>query len=159
VKISLIAAMAENRVIGRGLTMPWQLPEDLRRFRAITWGQTLIMGRKTFESLGGPLPGRTTIVLTRNPDFQPSGCLVARSPEAALGLAGSGTEVFICGGGEIYRQFLTMADRIYLTVIHRKIAGDVFFPEIPDDFLLCSAETVSGPEPHTYRVYEKRPAS
>lgn len=157
-RISLIAAMAENRVIGRGLAMPWQLPEDLRRFREITWGQTLIMGRKTFASLGAPLPGRTTIVLSRTPGFRSEGCLIAHTVEEALCLAGFAEEVFICGGGEIYRLFLPMADRIYLTVLHREIAGDVFFPEIPDNFLLCSTETVSEPEPHTYRLYEKRPA-
>jgi dihydrofolate reductase len=154
--ISLIAAMAENRVIGSGPNIPWDLPDDRRRFREITWGHPLIMGRRTFETLERPLPGRTTIVLTRNPDFRQAGCLIVRTPEGALGLAAGAEEVFICGGEEIYRAFMPRADRIYLTVIHRAFDGDVLFPEIPPEFKVNDRVFVPEPIPHTFLVYERK---
>jgi dihydrofolate reductase len=153
--ISLIAAMAENRVIGRGPNIPWDLPDDLRRFREITWGHPLIMGRKTFATLERPLPGRSTIVLTRNPVFRPAGCLVAHDLEAALRLAEGAEEVFICGGGDLYRQAMHRADRIYLTVLHRDFDGDALFPEIPPRFTVVDREFVPAPLPHTFLVYER----
>jgi dihydrofolate reductase len=153
--ISLIAAMAENRVIGRGSVIPWDLPDDLRRFREITWDRPVIMGRKTFESLGRPLPGRMNIVLTRRIDFKPAGCLVAHDLEAALRLAEEADEVFICGGGELYRQAMPRADRIFLTVLHRDFDGDALFPEIPPHFTLVDREFVPGLLPHTFLVYER----
>jgi len=154
--ISLIAAMAENRVIGSGPNIPWELPDDRRRFREITWGHLLILGRRTFETLQGPLPGRSTIVLTRNPDFRPEGCLIAHSPEGALGLAEGASEVFICGGEEIYRDYMPLAARIYLTVVHRDYDGDTFFPEIPPEFIVVDREFVPEPIPHTFLVYERK---
>lgn len=154
--IALIAAMAENRVIGRGPVIPWDLPDDRKRFREITWGRPVIMGRKTFETLEKPLPGRLNIVLTRRGDYKPSGCRVARDPKQALALAGDAEEVFICGGAEIYREFMPLADRIHLTVIHRDCDGDVRFPELPPDFTVIDREFVPEPIPHTFFVYERQ---
>jgi dihydrofolate reductase len=155
-KISLIAAMAENRVIGRGPDIPWDLPDDRKRFRELTWGYPVIMGRKTFETLDGPLPGRLNIILTRDRNYRAAGCLVVHEPKEALAGAGDAEELFICGGGEVYREFLPLADRIYLTVIHRAVDGDVLFPEIPGDFAVAGEEPVAEPVPHTFFVYEKR---
>ena len=154
--ISLIAAMAHNRVIGKGAVIPWDLPDDRRRFRELTWGRPVIMGRKTFETLGRPLPGRTTIILTRNAGYKPEGCLVAHDLEAALRLAENAEEVFVCGGEEVYRAFLPLADRIYLTVIHRDFDGDVLFPEIPSEFALTDKAFVPEPVPHTFMAYRRR---
>ncbi|MRR34175.1 dihydrofolate reductase [bacterium] len=154
--ISLIAAMAENRVIGSGPDIPWDLPDDRRRFREITWGHPVIMGRKTFETLQGPLPGRSTIVLTRNPDLRLQGCLVAHTLEGALALAEGVEEVFICGGEDIYRDYMLLAARIYLTVVHRGYDGDTFFPEIPPEFIAVDRQFVPEPIPHTFLVYERK---
>lgn len=154
--ISLIAAMAENRVIGSGPHIPWDLPDDRRRFREITWGRPLIMGRKTFESLDRPLEGRLNIVMTRRRDYEPAGCLVARDPEEALALAGDADEVFICGGEEIYRRFMPRADKIYLTVIHRNFDGNVLFPKIPPELMVTVREFVPEPIPHTFLVYQRK---
>jgi dihydrofolate reductase len=132
--ISIIAAMAENRVIGRGGAIPWDIPADRRRFRELTTGHPIIMGRKTFESIGRQLPGRMNIILTRQQEFQANGCCVAQTLEDAL-LACTGVdEVFICGGEELYRLALPLAERIYLTVVHGECGGDAFFPPIPADF-------------------------
>lgn len=154
--ISLIAAIAENRVIGRGPVIPWDLPDDRRRFRELTWGRPVIMGRKTFETLEMPLPGRLNIVLTRNKEYKPAGCLAARDQKEALALAGDADEVFVCGGEEVYRLFMPLADRIHLTLIHREFEGDVLFPEIPPDFTVTDREFVPEPIPHTFFVYERK---
>jgi len=158
-RINIIAAMAENRVIGKDNRIPWDLADDRRRFREITWGHTLIMGRRTFESIGCPLPGRTTIVLSRDAGYRPAGVLAARDLETALARAGGDREVFICGGGEVYRQAMSLADRIYLTVLHRDFDGDVFFPGIPADFVEGKREFVPEPIPHTFILYERKKAS
>lgn len=121
--------MAENGVIGRDNRLPWRLPDDMRHFRTLTLGQTVIMGRKTFESLDGPLSGRRNIVLSRNPDYRPAGVTVASSLDEALGLC-SDKEVFVVGGSQIYECAIPRADRIYLTLIHETIDGDVHFPPI-----------------------------
>jgi dihydrofolate reductase len=155
-KISLIAAMAENRVIGRGAEIPWDLPDDRKRFRELTWGHPVVMGRKTFETLDGPLPGRENIVLTRDRDYRAAGCRVVHERDEVLAVAGDAEELFICGGEEVYREFLPLADRIYLTVIHQEVAGEVLFPEIPGDFVVTEQETVAEPVPHTFFVYEKK---
>jgi dihydrofolate reductase len=148
--------MAENRVIGRGAAIPWDLPDDRRRFREITWGHPVVMGRKTFETLDGPLPGRENIVLTRDRDYRAAGCRVVHERDEVLAVAGDAEELFICGGEEVYREFLPLADRIYLTVIHQEVAGEVLFPEIPGDFVVTEQETVAEPVPHTFFVYEKK---
>lgn len=128
-QISIIAAMAENRVIGRDNELPWRLPADLRHFKALTIGKPIIMGRKTWESLPGLLPDRPHIVITGEQDYQAEGCTIVHSIDEALAAAGDVPEVMIVGGGSFYAQMLPEADRIYLTLIHAEIEGDAFFPE------------------------------
>jgi dihydrofolate reductase len=127
-RISIIAAVAENGVIGRDNRMPWHLSDDLKRFKALTMGHHIVMGRRTWESLGRPLPGRTSVVVTRDPTFAAPGCLVAHSLDEAIGLCGDDAEVFVIGGGEVYRQALPIADRIYLTEIKADFEGETMFP-------------------------------
>ncbi len=128
-RVSVIAALARNRVIGIENRLPWRLPEDLAHFKALTLNHPILMGRKTFESLGRPLPGRTNIVITRNPDYRPEGCLVADSIPAALALCEDADEVFFIGGAELYAQAIPLADRLYLTEVDIEAAGDAWFPE------------------------------
>ncbi len=127
---SLIVALAENGVIGRDGRLPWHLSADLRRFKQLTMGHTIVMGRKTFESIGRPLPGRTSIVVTRQPDYHPPGVVVAASLDEARRRAGGDRELFYIGGGEIYRQVLPQVERIYMTRVHAQITGDTVFPEL-----------------------------
>jgi len=155
-KILLIAAMAKNRVIGRDNAIPWHIPGEQQRFKAITMGHTLIMGRKTFESIGRALPGRKTIIVSRNPEYRAAGCLVAQSLTAALALCAETETIFLAGGGEIYRQGLELAQAIYLTVLDREVEGEVFFPEFdPRQFRKISAERVNGPEAYTFSIYQR----
>ena len=128
-RISLLVAMAKNRVIGVNNTLPWHLPADLKRFKAMTMEHHIVMGRKTYESIGMPLPGRTSVVVTRNADYAPPGVVVANSLEAALSACGSDTEIFVIGGAEIFTQALEFADTLYITEIKRDVAGDVSFPK------------------------------
>lgn len=129
--ISLIVAMDEERGIGVEGRLPWHLPADLKRFKSLTMGHHLITGRITYESIGNPLPGRTMIIVTRNPNYQPDGCLVARSLETAVEFARMGMEdeVFVIGGGDLFEQAIDLADRIYLTQVHAILPADVYFPE------------------------------
>ena len=120
--------MAENRVIGRDGGLPWQLPDDLKHFKRLTVDHTVIMGRKTFEEISQPLANRRNVVISRNPDFRPQGVTVVPSLAEALALGATEREVFVIGGGEIYRQAMPQADRIYLTVIHARVEGDTWFP-------------------------------
>ena len=129
--ISIIAALAENRVIGRAGAIPWDIPEDRRHFRELTMGHPVIMGRKTFEAIGHALPGRKNIILSRRTGFQAEGCLVANDLRSALEACAGSAEVFICGGGELYREALPLADKIYLTIIPGETVGDTFFPGLP----------------------------
>ncbi|MDD5215675.1 MAG: dihydrofolate reductase [Methylococcales bacterium] len=129
-KISLIVAMSKNRVIGRDNKMPWHLSTDLKRFRAITMNSPILMGRKTFESIGKPLDGRTNLILSKNANYQPQGCLVFQSLESALDAAKNyGEEVFIIGGATLYEIALPLAKRLYLTDIQAEFEGDTFFPK------------------------------
>ena len=128
-RISIIAALAQNRVIGRGNSLPWRLPADLRQFRTLTLGKPVIMGRRTYESLGRPLPERENIVITRNSDYRASGCLVAHDLEQALAAAGEAPEAMIIGGANLYSQALPLAGRMYLTLVHAWFLGDTRFPE------------------------------
>lgn len=130
-RVSLIVAMARNRVIGAGNRLPWHLPSDLKRFKALTMGHHIIMGRKTFESIGRLLPGRTSVIVSRNPGFRFEGALIADSLDKALALAAADNEVFVIGGEEIFREALKIADRILLTEIHRDFEGDAVFPPLP----------------------------
>lgn len=116
-------------MIGIGNTLPWRLPADLRHFKRLTLGHPILMGRKTWDSLGKPLPGRTSIIITRNPDFVAQGCLVAHSLEEALAYHPNTGEVFCIGGADLYKQVLPLADRLYLTEIQRDYEGDAWFPE------------------------------
>ena len=125
--IVLIAALAANRVIGRGNQLPWRIPGDLPRFKALTLGQTLVMGRKTFESIGRPLPGRQTVVITRNRHFTASGVRIAHDLPAALAQVTT-AETFVAGGGEIYAQALPMAEALQLTEIDADFEGDAYAP-------------------------------
>ena len=129
-QISLVVAMSENGVIGRDNALPWHLPADLRYFKALTLGKPVIMGRKTYMSIGRPLPGRQNIVLTRDAAFQAPGCDVCTSLEDARARAGDAEEIMIIGGSALYKETLDHADRIYLTEIHASIEGDTWFPEI-----------------------------
>ena len=132
ITISAIVAMAENRVIGKNNQLPWRLPADLRHFKAITTGHPVLMGRKTYESIGKPLPNRTNIIMTRNPSYQAPGCIVVTSIQGAIqsAISTKSLELFIIGGEEIYKQFLPYIQKMYLTLIHHTFEGDAFFPEI-----------------------------
>lgn len=127
--ISLVVAMAQNRVIGKNNALPWRLSPDLKRFRRITMGHPIIMGRKTYESIGRPLDGRKNIVISRNPEFRPEGVSLAGGIDEALASAND-DEIMIIGGADIYEQTLPRAGRIYLTLIHESFDGDAYFPEI-----------------------------
>ena len=127
--ISLIAAMARNRIIGKDNDMPWHLPADLAHFKRVTMGKPVIMGRRTYESIGFPLPGRKNVVITRNADYAPEGIVVVDSVEAALSEVSDADEVMIIGGGQLYREMLPHADRLYLTRIQADIEGDTEFPD------------------------------
>jgi dihydrofolate reductase len=133
-KLSLIAAVADNGVIGRDNKLPWYLPQDLRYFRAVTMGKPVVMGRRTWESMNRPLPGRTNIVITRQAGYQAEGAYVVADLDSAVtlaervGLADGVEEVMVIGGAEIYRMALPGADRLYLTEVHTEVTGDVFFP-------------------------------
>ncbi|HOW76055.1 MAG TPA: type 3 dihydrofolate reductase [Candidatus Competibacteraceae bacterium] len=127
--LTLIAALAHNRVIGRDNRLPWRLPADLRFFKQTTMGKSLLMGRRTWESIGRPLPGRRMIVLTGHPGYSAPGCTVAHSLDEALTLAGPVAEIMVIGGAALYAQTLPLAARLYLTVVEADIPGDVWFPE------------------------------
>lgn len=135
-KCSMIVAMSENRVIGINNKLPWYLPNDLKYFKQVTMGKPIIMGRKTYESIGKPLPGRANIVITRNTQWQAEGVKVAHSLEQAIALAEAisnidgQSEVMIIGGDQIYKACLPQVDRVYLTKVHAEVQGDAWFPEV-----------------------------
>ena len=130
-KISLIVAMAANRVIGLDNKMPWHLSADLKKFKAITMGSPIVMGRKTYESIGRPLPGRSNIIISRNLDYQQADCLVFNDIKTAIEASSKDAEeIFIIGGAELYKATLPHADNLYLTLINQDFDGDTFFPEI-----------------------------
>jgi len=160
VEVIIIAAMAANRVIGRGNSIPWHLPEELQWFKATTMGHVLIMGRKTHESIGRPLPGRRTIVISRNPDLRLPGCTTARSLEQALTLSAGHDKVFIAGGSQIYALALPLADTILLSILEQEIAGDTFFPPVPEgEFTETARTALSGPTPYTRIIYQRKQPS
>lgn len=130
-KISLIVAMSENRVIGKDNKLPWHIPEDLRRFKSVTSGHPVIMGRKTYDSIGRPLPGRLNIVITRDHTYRNDAVSVVYSLDDAIKLASQSDEqeIFIIGGGQIFEQAITLAHKLYLTVVHTEIEGDTYFPD------------------------------
>jgi dihydrofolate reductase len=128
-RISLIAALADNRVIGKDNRLLWHLPADLQHFKQLTLHKPIVMGRKTWESLPGLLPQRTHIVISRNPDYRAPGCILAPSPKAAIRAAGAVPEIMVVGGAAIYRHMLPLADRLYLTLVHESFAGNARFPQ------------------------------
>jgi len=160
VEVIIIAAMAANRVIGRGNTIPWHIPEELQWFKATTMGHVLIMGRKTHESIGRPLPGRTTIVISRDQNRRFPGCTTVQGLKQALELCAGRDKVFIAGGAQIYTQALDLTDTIILTVLDREVAGDTFFPPLPEgEFTETSRTAIPGPPPYTRITYQRtRPA-
>jgi dihydrofolate reductase len=129
-RIAFVVAFDRKRVIGKDGRLPWKLPDDMKRVRETTMGKPLIMGRRTFESIGRALPGRTNIVLTRDAGFAREGVLVAHTPEEALALAADAPEVIVFGGADVFARFLPEADRIYLTEVDADVGGDTFFPEL-----------------------------
>ncbi|MBI9042338.1 dihydrofolate reductase [Lutibacter sp.] len=128
--ITIIAAIAENNALGKNNKLIWHLPADLKRFKKVTLNHHIIMGRKTFESLGKPLPNRTTIIITRNTNYKVEGCIVVNSLKEALNAAKSDENPYILGGAEIYNQALDVADKLDLTFVHHNFEADVFFPKI-----------------------------
>lgn len=160
-QISLIVAASSNGVIGADGGLPWHLPDDFRHFKQTTMGKPVIMGRKTYESIGKPLPGRRNIVLTQRADYRAEGALVTGSLAEALAAAGDAEEAFVIGGGEIYRGFLDRAGRIYLTRVDAVVDGDTYFPQLdPREWSLTSVETHPADGRHAYafefRVYDRR---
>lgn len=160
-RIVLIAALTENHVIGRDNALPWRLPNDLKHFKAKTLGRTIIMGRKTFESIGRPLPDRRTIVVTRNAAFSHDGITTAASLDDAIKQASDQDEIYIVGGAQVYEQAIDLADRLELTLVHTNLDGDAFFPDFPDDkWQQAADERHDADERHAYsysfRTYDRK---
>ncbi|WP_429187820.1 type 3 dihydrofolate reductase [Aeromonas veronii] len=162
-KISMIAAMAHDRVIGKDNQMPWHQPADLAHFKRVTLGKPVLMGRKTFESIGRPLPGRRNLVISRNPDYQAEGIEVVGSVEAALALlAGSSVEeLMVIGGGHLYAEMLPSADCLYLTRIDLAVEGDTRFPAFDDgqwQRVDCESHPADekNPHPYSFETWQRR---
>ena len=158
--ISLIVAKANNNVIGKNNQLIWHLPADLKHFKTITMGHTVVMGRKTYESMMKPLPGRTNVVITRQENYHPEGVIIKTSLEDALKDL-EGGEVFIIGGGEIFKQAMALANKLYITEIHANFEGDTFFPEInPDEWVKTDIENhlkdEKNPYDYTYITYVRK---
>lgn len=157
--LTLVVAYSENRVIGRDNTLPWKLPGDLAHFKRTTLGSPIIMGRKTWDSLGRALPGRTNIVVTRNPDFVAPGALVAPSLQAAINACANAPRAFVIGGAQIYEQAIPLAHRVIATEVHAHVDGDAFFPGLASEQW---RETSREPQPeengyaYDFVVYERR---
>jgi len=152
-RVSLIAALAENRVIGRDNQLPWRISADLKHFKALTMGKPIVMGRKTWESIGRPLPGRENIVVTRDTAYQAEGCQVVHSIKRALDVAGGVDEIMIIGGAGLYQQTLERADRLYLTRVRAEVEGDTWFPEIdPQQWreVACESHPADESNEHDY---------
>ena len=157
--ISLVVACGEGHVIGQRGAMPWHLPADLKYFKRITMGKPIVMGSKTYQSIGRPLPGRHNIVISRNPEFGAPGCDVRTSLGAAMSAAGAVPEIMVIGGAKIYALALPLAHRIYLTDIHQSYEGDTFFPHIGDDWHEVSREVhdAQGNDPaYSFVLLERR---
>ena len=159
--ISLIVAVADSGVIGRDNTLPWHLPDDLKRFRQMTLKKPVVMGRKTFESIGKPLPGRQNIVVSRSTNYQREGVAVVHGVDEALRVAGGAPEIMVIGGSDLFRLFLPRASRIHLTRVHGDIAGDVMWPALEErEWRVIEREAHDADERHayamTFEVWEKR---
>ncbi|HYC87888.1 MAG TPA: dihydrofolate reductase [Thermoanaerobaculia bacterium] len=162
-KLSLMAALSTNNVIGRDNEVPWRLSTDLKRLKAMTMGHHVIMGRKTYESVGKPLPGRTNVVITRQEGYAPEGVTVVHSLEEAVRVAARAgeEEAFLLGGAQIYAQAMHRADRMYLTRVHAEVEGDTWFPDFDDvsEWRLTDAEHFDADEkneyPFSFLTYER----
>jgi len=158
--ITLVVAVADSGVIGRDNTLPWHLPEDLRRFKRLTLGKPVVMGRKTFESIGKPLPDRRNIVVTRDANYHADGVTVVHDMDAALRAAAEAAEIMVIGGAELFRMFLPRAGRIHLTRVHGNIQGDVLWPALDDSWQMIEREGYAADERHdwsmTFELWEKR---
>jgi dihydrofolate reductase len=155
-RLSLIVAMASNRVIGRDNTLPWHLPGDLPRFKRITMGHPIIMGRRNYESISRVLPGRANIIITRQRDYHVAGATVCYSFDDALTHCAGDDEAFVIGGAEIYRLALPRVERMYMTLIHQPVEGDVLFPEYDEAaFVEVEREDVAEPIAHSYVVFDR----
>ena len=156
-KVAIVVARSRNNVIGNGSEIPWLVKGEQKLFKEITLGGTLIMGRKTYESIGRPLPGRETIIVTRNPGYAVAGCHTASSLEDALKLAESlSRPVYVVGGGQIYREALPLVDAVHISTIDTDVEGDITFPDFPtDDFRLVSEKGYESNINYTYRYYER----
>jgi dihydrofolate reductase len=157
--VSIVVAISENNAIGKDNKLLWYMPADLRHFKDITTGHTVIMGRKTYDSVGKPLPNRRNIIITRQP-IAITGCEVVNSIDAALALCSNEAEVFIVGGAEIYRQAMHLTNRIYLTIIHKEFEADTYFPEIKaDEWKQVSKQDFEPDEknllPYSFITYER----
>ena len=160
-KIGLIVAASANGAIGAAGELPWHLPDDFRYFKQVTMGKPIVMGRRTWESIGRPLPGRQNIVVTRQTGFEARGATVVESPEAAVDAVSEVEEVMIIGGGEIYRRFLPIADTVYLTFVDAHVDGDTYFPALDEnEWRLDSSERHEADDRHAhafeFRVYVRR---
>lgn len=159
--IIIIAAAAENNALGKNNELVWHLPNDFKRFKSLTTGHHIIMGRKTFESFPKPLPNRTHIVITRQKDYKPEGCIVVNSLKKAISICPKEEDSFIIGGGEIYNLAIPFSDKIELTRVHHNFEADAFFPEInPDEWEMTQAEFQPKDEKHlfdyTYQTYVRK---
>lgn len=158
--LSIIVAVAENNVIGRNNELIWHISEDLKYFKRVTSGHTVIMGRKTFESIGKPLPNRTNIVISRSTDLKLDGCIVVNSLSEAIAKINPADEHFIIGGGSIYRKAMALADKLYLTKVYHSYEGDTFFPELDGSWREVSREDFEQGEkfehPFSFIVYERK---
>jgi len=149
-RIAFVLAFDRKKVIGKDGRLPWRLPDDMKHVREVTTGKPLIMGRRTYESIGRPLPKRTNIVLTRDPAFRPEGVIVARTPDEALALAGDAPETIVFGGAEVFRHFLPMAQRIYLTEVDADVGGDTYFDFGEKDWRVVETKAHPADERHAY---------
>ncbi|HYI13479.1 MAG TPA: dihydrofolate reductase [Thermoanaerobaculia bacterium] len=162
-RLSVIAALSTNNVIGRDNGVPWRLSTDMKRYKALTMGHHLLTGRKTFESVGRPLPGRTTVVITRDTSYRPEGVIVVGSLEEAVRVARErgDDEAFLNGGAQVYAQSMHLADRMYLTRVHAEVEGDAFFPDFDDvsEWHLVDSEHFEADEkneyPFSFLTYER----
>ena len=158
--LSIIVAVAENNVIGYNNALIWHISEDLKYFKRITSGHTIIMGRKTFESIGKPLPNRTNIVISRNAEFKPNDIVVASSLSEAISKANPNEECFVIGGGSIYSEAMGLASKLYLTKVYHSYEGDTFFPEVGEEWGEVSREDFERGDkfehPFSFIVYERR---
>jgi dihydrofolate reductase len=162
--VTLVVAVADNGVIGRDNALPWHLPEDLKRFKRLTLGKPVVMGRKTFDSIGKPLPGRQNIVVTRDANYRREGVTVAHSVESALSAAGDAPEVMVIGGADLFRLFMPRARRLHLTRVHAEVSGDVIWTELDRrDWRMVESLSFAADERHvhamSFEVWERKDPS